>query len=110
MWDMSAVEELSADAYAEVLNDGGTRLFIGDKSIAANLSELQRLGINYIVNATSEIRNYFQTNPQFQYLKISVIDSDLADLSKYFDETLRFITEGRESGHNILVHCQQGMT
>lgn len=37
-------------------------------------------------------------------------DTELADLSQYFDTATTFIHEQRELGNGVLVHCQQVTT
>jgi protein-tyrosine phosphatase len=45
----------------------------------------------------------------YQFMIISV-DSEVADLSQYFERACGFINDAREHGHAVLVHCQQGVS
>lgn len=52
----SSVAALLGDSGAQVLPN----LFLGDKKLAANLDALQTLGVTHVVNATVDVRNYFE--------------------------------------------------
>lgn len=57
---------MSSDhSYAEILPG----LFIGDKQFAANYDVLQSLGITHIINATIDIRHYYENNEMMKYLR-----------------------------------------
>jgi len=85
-------------------------LFLGDKKVAKDLDKIKELGITYVVNVTHELRNYFEHEPLFKYLKCDVLDSDQADISQYFEAAGQFIDEGLKEGNGVLVHCQQGIS
>jgi protein-tyrosine phosphatase len=74
------------------------------------MSFLKGLGVTHIVNATSEVRNYFEKEPGFFYLNTPCMDTDAADLSPFFDSAVTFIHDARKEGHSVLVHCQQGVS
>lgn len=86
------------------------RLFLGDKRVAQDKAYLKDHGLTHIVNVTTEIRNYFEKEPPFKYLQCPVMDSELADLGKYFVATGRFIHEAITTGGSVLVHCKQGVS
>lgn len=85
-------------------------LYIGDRQTARDMDLLKQLGITHIVNATSELRNYFEKEPGFQYIAVPVQDTDHSNISQYFDETNVFIHDAVKTGHSVLVHCQQGVS
>jgi len=39
-----------------------------------------------------------------------VMDTDLADLSPYFEQASSFIRKAIETGHPVLIHCKQGVS
>jgi len=85
-------------------------LYIGDKRTARDLAFLKGLGVTHVLNATSEVRNYFEKEPGFSYLNTPCMDTDAADLSPFFDAAVVFIHNARQEGHSVLVHCQQGVS
>jgi len=85
-------------------------LYIGDKRTARDLAFLKGLGVTHVLNATSEVRNYFEKEPGFSYFNTPCMDTDAADLSPFFDAAVAFIHEARQEGHSVLVHCQQGVS
>ncbi len=85
-------------------------LYLGDKRVAQDLGYLKENGLTYIVNATSEIRNYFEKEEPFHYYQCPVMDTELADLGKHFVATGKFINEAITLGASVLVHCKQGVS
>jgi len=86
--------------------DKGT-VFLGNSDVAQNLDWLKESNIKAIVNASSEIKNFYPD--RFIYKKFPIIDSEDCKISKYFDEVSDFINEHRTSG-SVLVHCQKGQS
>ena len=87
-------------------------LYLGDKKAAKGLILLQKLGIKHIINVTPSktlggVHNCFESNKQFNYLRIPVIDSDQEDIYPYFNECITFISNNIKHGNPVLVHCQQ---
>ncbi len=62
------------------------------------------------MNATIEIRNYFEKSPPFAYSRVAVADTEHTDITPFLTEALDFIHDAREKGHHVLVHCQQGVS
>ena len=56
---------------------------MGDAEDASHLAPLKDLGIEYIVNATSEEPNHFPD--EIKYLNIQIEDQPGADLAQHFD-------------------------
>ncbi|GAB6030315.1 hypothetical protein CHUAL_005985 [Chamberlinius hualienensis] len=83
-------------------------LFLGSEWNASNLEELQRNGVGHILNVTREIDNFFPG--MFEYLNIRVYDEEGTELLKHWDKTYRFITEAKEKGSKVLVHCKMGVS
>lgn len=91
------------------------RLFIGGHRIARDKQLLLKLGITHIVNcslpkAEGGVHNVFEEDTRFKYLRVSVVDSDEADLEPHFKPATRFINKARKAGDAVLVHCQQGVS
>ncbi|GAB5357631.1 hypothetical protein AAMO2058_000390400 [Amorphochlora amoebiformis] len=102
-------EPSKEDECSEVLEG----LYIGNKNVARDREKLLSLGITHVVNCTVErheggCHNYFENEPGFHYLRCAVQDSDAARLRDYFEDVTKFVDQARESGHGVLIHCQQG--
>jgi protein-tyrosine phosphatase len=87
-------------------------IYIGDKKSARRKCELQDLGISAIVNCTVEqkqggLSNYFEKDDNFSYFRVPVKDSDQTQICPFFDSACRYIDNALNSGHKVLVHCQQ---
>jgi len=82
-------------------------VYLGNMEVAQNLQWLKDTNIIAIVNAASEIKNFYPS--EFQYKKLSIIDSSDYKISKHFDEVAGFIDEQRTKG-SVLVHCQKGQS
>ena len=86
-------------------------LYVGDKKSAKSKSLLEKLGITDIINVTPPrnqggVHNFFETDPRFNYLRCPCVDSDVEDISPYFEKCIQFINNARDKGHSVLVHCQ----
>ncbi|XP_054153553.1 dual specificity protein phosphatase 10-like [Oppia nitens] len=44
------------------------------------------------------------------YKRVPAVDSYQQNLMQYFDDSYHFIDEARKRGHNVLVHCQAGIS
>ncbi|XP_047463158.1 protein phosphatase Slingshot homolog 2b isoform X2 [Mugil cephalus] len=83
-------------------------VFLGSEWNASNLEELQKSGVQYILNVTREIDNFFPG--VFEYHNIRVYDEEATDLLAYWNETYKFISRARTSGSKCLVHCKMGIS
>ncbi|KAG7254462.1 hypothetical protein CRUP_018827, partial [Coryphaenoides rupestris] len=68
----------------------GVAVAWGSEWNASNLEELQNSGVQYILNVTREIDNFFPG--LFEYHNIRVYDEEATDLLAYWNETYKFIT------------------
>uniref|UniRef100_A0A158R5G5 protein-serine/threonine phosphatase n=1 Tax=Syphacia muris TaxID=451379 RepID=A0A158R5G5_9BILA len=86
-------------------------LYLGTEWNACDWEWLQknRYGmIEYIVNVTNEVENFFPA--RLKYLKIRVSDEAGTELMKYWKQTYQFIKEAKEKGSAVLVHCKKGIS
>ncbi|KAM9846791.1 protein phosphatase Slingshot homolog 2b [Aulostomus maculatus] len=83
-------------------------VFLGSEWNASNLDELQKSGVQYILNVTREIDNFFPG--VFEYHNIRVYDEEATDLLAYWNDTYKFITRAKKSGSKCLVHCKMGIS
>uniref|UniRef100_A0A8C5DJP5 protein-serine/threonine phosphatase n=1 Tax=Gouania willdenowi TaxID=441366 RepID=A0A8C5DJP5_GOUWI len=83
-------------------------VFLGSEWNASNLEELQNSGVQYILNVTREIDNFFPG--VFEYHNIRVYDEEATDLLAYWNETYKFISRAKKAGSKCLVHCKMGIS
>lgn len=83
-------------------------VFLGSEWNASNLEELQNSGVQYILNVTREIDNFFPG--MFEYHNIRVYDEEATDLLAYWNDTYKFITRAKKAGSKCLVHCKMGIS
>lgn len=82
-------------------------LFIGPIGAARNLESLQKNGITYVLNASPVIPCFHRKH--LRYKKVLVYDDPDEDISRYFNESNRFIQKARKKG-GVLVHCFAGQS
>ncbi|XP_075958682.1 protein phosphatase Slingshot homolog 2b isoform X2 [Anarhichas minor] len=83
-------------------------VFLGSEWNASNLEELQKSGVQYILNVTREIDNFFPG--VFEYHNIRVYDEEATDLLAYWNDTYKFISRAKKAGGKCLVHCKMGVS
>ncbi|XP_041749347.2 uncharacterized protein LOC121579111 [Coregonus clupeaformis] len=83
-------------------------VYLGSEWNASNLEELQNSGVQYILNVTKEIDNFFPG--VFEYHNIRVYDEEATDLLAYWNDTYKFISRAKRVGAKCLVHCKMGVS
>ncbi|XP_072325720.1 protein phosphatase Slingshot homolog 2-like isoform X2 [Scyliorhinus torazame] len=83
-------------------------VYLGSEWNASNLEDLQCRGIQYILNITREIDNFFPGI--FEYHNIRVYDEEATDLLAYWNDTYKFISKAKKNGSKCLVHCKMGIS
>jgi len=92
-------------SYAKIL----PFLYLGDEETASDLKTLQTLKIQFVLNATEDVEDFFATSG-IKYLKLNISDWEYEDITKHFPESNGFIEEARQSGSCCLVHCSGGLS
>ncbi|XP_027719945.1 protein phosphatase Slingshot homolog 1 isoform X1 [Vombatus ursinus] len=83
-------------------------LYLGSEWNASNLEELQGSGVDYILNVTREIDNFFPG--LFAYHNIRVYDEETTDLLAHWNEAYHFINKAKKNHSKCLVHCKMGVS
>uniref|UniRef100_A0A915AIZ2 protein-serine/threonine phosphatase n=1 Tax=Parascaris univalens TaxID=6257 RepID=A0A915AIZ2_PARUN len=83
-------------------------LYLGTEWNACDWQWLENNGVQYIVNVTNEVENFFPA--RLKYLKIRVCDEASTELLKHWNQTNQFIKEAKEKGSAVLVHCKKGIS
>ena len=84
-------------------------LYHGDLGHAQNMSLLNELGIQHIVNVCDHWLSKEITD-QFHVLWIKPKDELSADIRQHFNQTNRFLNACKQKGEKVLVHCQMGIS
>ena len=84
-------------------------MYLGTFENACDISDLRRLGINYILNCASDCKNT-QLPKSITELHLKIRDDTNFDIFKYFEQGIDFINKVRTKGGVILVHCKFGVS
>jgi protein-tyrosine phosphatase len=113
-------------------------IYVSGYDVACNREELDKRSIRYIVNcASSACANAFETDPQFTYLTLNMMDGGSEDLGWFFPQVSRtfhvqccvcsplmlthdcghvrvqllaFIDDAVNAQQSVLIHCQKGIS
>ncbi|XP_076448008.1 dual specificity protein phosphatase 7-like [Babylonia areolata] len=85
-------------------------LYLGNAKNSADLTQLRKNGIHYILNVTPNVPNMFEDNGDFKYLQIPISDHWSQNLSSFFPDAIAFIDEARKRKQGVLVHCLAGIS
>ena len=80
-------------------------LFLGDSNSAQDKNFLKKNNIKYILTVSSDFQIKYSNSIIHEIIKI--FDSELSDISKFFDFSFEFI-EGSLGKGSVLVHCSAG--
>nr|XP_060642098.1 protein phosphatase Slingshot homolog 1 isoform X1 [Anolis sagrei ordinatus] len=83
-------------------------LYLGSEWNASNLEELRSSGVDYILNVTREIDNFFPG--MFTYHNIRVYDEETTDLLAHWNQAYHFINKAKRNRSKCLVHCKMGVS
>ncbi len=85
-------------------------LYLGNAYNASNFNQLDEFNITSVLNITNEIPNYFEEDINFDYLKISIDDTNNETIINHLDIALKFLNETKKEkpNQNVLVHCYMG--
>ena len=82
-------------------------LYLGSAFNAASYDTLKNLNIKVIINATSEISNYYPDD--FIYLRYSLYDNNKTRIINYLENSFNDIQHHQKNTPgNILIHCFMG--
>lgn len=79
-------------------------IYIGSAYNAADYSTLKSIGIDIILNITTEISEYFPND--FTYKTYKIYDNNQEDISEYLENAYKYIEENKDK--KILIHCYMG--
>ncbi|PVD24854.1 hypothetical protein C0Q70_15341 [Pomacea canaliculata] len=66
-------------------------LYLGNAKNSADLNQLKKNGIHYILNVTPNVPNMFEEDGNFKYLQIPISDHWSQNLSSFFPDAIAFI-------------------
>ena len=81
-------------------------IYLSDWEGASNLDFINELKITKIISLGNEKeQEFYEIHENIEYLKIIIDDSENANISQYFNETNKFISQG-----TVLIHCNKGIS
>lgn len=87
-------------------------IWIGNEKASQDAKFFRDKNIRAVVNCTPDVPNKFSRRG-VDYLRLSLGDSrdpdDLRLMQGYLDKAVAFVHKHIRQGHNILVHCHQGI-
>ena len=84
-------------------------LYLGTFDNALDISDLRRLGINYILNCAYDCKNT-QLPKSIIELHLKIRDDSNFDIFEFFEQGIAFINTVRTKGGVVLVHCKFGIS
>ena len=82
-------------------------IYLGSAFNAASYDLLKKLDVTVIINATTEISNYYPND--FTYLRYKLYDNNKHSIKKYLEKSFNDIQfHQRNTKGNILIHCFMG--
>ena len=85
-------------------------LYLGNSRDAQNLDLLKQHQIRNVINASTSIPCYFESEQIFDYLRLPCQDSTNQNILQYFQETFDHIHQKLLANENVFVHCQGGIS
>ena len=84
-------------------------IYLGSAFNAASYSLLKKLNIKVIINATTEISNYYEKSNDFTYLRYKLYDNNKNRIRQYLEKSFSDIqSHQKNTDGNILIHCFMG--
>lgn len=111
---LGGVQEMSRVSYFLLkrleINEIIPKLFISGENYFDDKITHDALGIKSIINATEEVSNAFEEDPEYRYLTFKIRDVPNENIYKCFDVSYDFISRELANGRSVLVHCAAGVS
>jgi protein-tyrosine phosphatase len=85
-------------------------LYLSGQTVIENKDLHDSFGIKSIVNATQELDNVFEKDPEYTYFRATLRDVPEQQISSYFMPVIEFIDTEITKGKSVLVHCAAGVS
>ncbi|KAH7924970.1 phosphatases II [Leucogyrophana mollusca] len=85
-------------------------LFLGSISATMDRDLLRANHITYLVQVLDVPWLPISEKDGFRCLRIDILDKPTADLRPHLEGACQYIASALQSGNNVLVHCQQGVS
>ena len=92
--------------YSEILENF---LYLGNYKIANDISRLNKIGIEYIINLCQDICNNIN-DKKIKFLSFNMKDSTKENIECIFYKCFDFINKCKSENKKILIHCYQGIS
>jgi len=85
-------------------------LFLGSRFNAANENALKKNNVTYIINVAKGAPNYFEDGKWISYHNLQLDDSIEESILIHFESITTQLENIRKNSHNVLVHCNCGIS
>lgn len=85
-------------------------LYLGNSHDAENINILKQHQIDIVINISTSLPCYFESDDSIKYIRIPCHDSTHQNILQYFETTFEYIRQQLAAPKNILVHCQGGVS
>ena len=92
--------------YSEIIENF---LYLGNYKIANDISRLNKIGIEYIINLCQDICNNIN-DKKIKFLSFNMKDSTKENIECIFYMCFDFINKCKSENKKILIHCYQGIS
>jgi len=83
-------------------------IYLGNSFNASHYYKLKKYKIKHIINITNEIKNYYEDNKDFNYIRIPIFDREKDSVSQFLKKCVEMFEYLRKQNGNILIHCYMG--
>uniref|UniRef100_A0A915PKE6 Uncharacterized protein n=1 Tax=Setaria digitata TaxID=48799 RepID=A0A915PKE6_9BILA len=83
-------------------------VYLGSQDVAHDYDILKAHNITHVINCATGVKNIFLG--AIKYLTFDVLDLPWTNLEQHFDKCHEFMWDAVESGGNVLVHCNAGVS
>uniref|UniRef100_A0A0R3RZ42 Dual specificity protein phosphatase 19 n=1 Tax=Elaeophora elaphi TaxID=1147741 RepID=A0A0R3RZ42_9BILA len=83
-------------------------IYLGSQDVAHDYDILAQHEITHIINCATGVANVFLGS--IKYLTFDILDLPWTNIEQHFDKCHEFMKEAVESGGNVLVHCNAGVS
>ena len=81
-------------------------IYIGNYSTSTNFNLLKNIGITHIISVIPSFNPPFID--KFKYHHIEAYDDDIQNMTQYFENSNKFISDCLNEGGKVLIHCMVG--
>lgn len=85
-------------------------MYLGSDTVAQNYQLLQENGISHVINCAADYSGNYHEDKGLKYLSFHLKDHTRENIESCFYRAIEFITEAKQQGGRVFVHCVQGIS